>query len=54
MVKLLKNGRIGIGVLIGVALGVLIGGQSFDGAVAAGVVIGVIAIIVENMILRKK
>jgi hypothetical protein len=54
MKELVKNSRIGIGILIGVGLGVLIGGQELDGAVAAGICIGVIAIIVENMILRKK
>ena len=46
----LKKAKFGLGIMIGTTLGTLIGGYPLDGAFAAGMVIGVIAIIAENMI----
>jgi uncharacterized membrane protein YgaE (UPF0421/DUF939 family) len=51
--KIIKNSKIGIGIFIGISIGVLIGGQPIDEAIAAGVVIAVIAIVAENMFKGK-
>ena len=53
MVELIKNSKLGIGVIVGVVIGTLIGGEPLGGAFIAGAVIGVIAIIVENMIAKR-
>lgn len=51
--KLFMNSRLGLGLVIGIFLGNLIGGGSWDGGIAAALTLAVIGIIAENMFFAK-
>ncbi len=53
LVQLFKSAQLGVGIMIGVAIGQIIQGEVVFGAVFGGIVIGGIAIVIGRMVRER-